>query len=47
VGWSVVVDEIDIEDSSLFETEDDPSVADDGHTPEACQITGERVQSPG
>jgi hypothetical protein len=42
----VLVDEIDIEDVSMFETEDDPPVAGDGHTPDACQITGERVQSP-
>jgi hypothetical protein len=43
VGSSVIVDEIDIENSSLFETEDHPSVAGGRHTPEACQITGERV----
>ena len=39
----MVVDEIDIESSSLFETKDDPPIAGDGHAPETRQITGETM----
>jgi hypothetical protein len=42
----VVVDEIDIEGSSLLEAEDDPPVARDGDAPEPRQIADEGMQPP-
>jgi len=44
----VVVDEIDIEGSSLLEAEDDPSVGGDGDgdASETREIAGKRMQTP-
>jgi hypothetical protein len=43
---SVVVGEIDIEGSSLFEAENDASVAGHGDAPKTRQIAGKGVQPP-